>query len=69
MLKVKKAAVKAINSMDPSTKRRIKEGIESLTKKPPEGDIKHIQGYTDGRMRLRIGKYRIIFKYDNDGTI
>lgn len=68
-IEYKKAAVKAINSMDPSTKHRIKEGIEGLTKKPPEGDIKHMQGYTDGRMRLRIGKYRIIFKYDNDGAI
>ena len=27
------------------------------------GDIKPLQGYSDGRQRLRIGKYRIVFCY------
>jgi len=52
-----KKATKAINGMDAPTKQRIKEGIEKI----PEGDIVTLQGYSDGRKRLRIGKYRIIF--------
>lgn len=62
-IRYSKAAVKAINSMDKATKERIRAGILGLTKKPPQGDIKPMQGYHDGRQRLRIGKYRIIYKY------
>ena len=58
-----KAAVKAINAMDKATKTRIHAGILGLMQKPPVGDIKPLQGYHDGRQRLRVGKYRIIYKY------
>ena len=27
------------------------------------------QGYDDGRMRLRVGKYRIIYRYDIDNQL
>ncbi len=59
-----KKAVKYINTLDKPTKRRIKTGIEGLTEDPPKGDIKPLQGYSDNRKRLRIGKYRIIYNYD-----
>lgn len=58
-----KAAVKAINAMDSATKARIHAGILGLMQKPPEGDIKTLQGYSDGRYRLRVGKYRIIYRF------
>ena len=61
-----KAAVKAIKVMDKPTKQRIKKGIEGLVKTPPEGDIKPMQGYSDNVYRLRIGKYRIIYKITVD---
>lgn len=64
-----KTARKAIEKYDKSTKQRIKAGIYKLTLTPPEGDIKLLQGYTDGRMRLRIGKYRIIFRYGTEGNV
>lgn len=64
-----KRAVKYINKLDKPTKQRIKFGIEKLTLEPPEGDIKPLQGYADGRKRLRIGKYRIIYNYRSDGAI
>lgn len=28
-----------------------------------------MQGYHDGRLRLRVGKYRIIYQYATDGTV
>ena len=55
--------------MDKPTKKRIKAAIEGLTLVPPKGDIKQLQGYKDGRFRLRVGQYRIIYKYDNNGTV
>lgn len=64
-----KSAIKAINAMDKQTKQRIKQGIEGLTIKPPQGDIKTMQGFTDGRQRLRVGKYRIVYKYALDTSI
>jgi len=62
-IRYSKAAVKAINGMDRDTKARIRAGILGLTQKPPVGDIKPIQGYHDGRHRLRVGKYRVIYKF------
>ena len=63
-----KKAVKYINSLDNITKKRIKNGIEGLTEQPPKGDIKHLRSYSDC-YRLRIGKYRIIFRYETDLTV
>lgn len=58
-----KSAVKALESLDRPTKARIRAGIHGLTQKPPLGDIKAMQGYHDGRFRLRVGKYRIVYRY------
>lgn len=63
-----KSAVKAIKAMDKPTKQRIKQGIEGLTKTPPVGDIKPMQGYSEHVFRLRIGKYRIIYKITVDSN-
>ena len=62
-------AVKYINALDRPTKQRIKTAIEGLTETPPKGDIKMLQGFSDGRKRLRVGKYRIIYNYLPDGKI
>ena len=66
-----KAAVKAIQAMDRPTKQRIKQAIEGLLQTPPVGDIKVMQGYSEQTYRLRVGKYRIIYKImvDNNGEL
>lgn len=64
-----KKAAKYINALDKPTKQRIKVGIEGLTLNPPKGDIRLLQGFSDGRKRLRIGKYRIIYNYLDNGEI
>lgn len=69
VIKFKKKASKAIEQMDKPTKQRIKTAIIGLTLKPPKGDIKIMRGFDDGRMRLRVGQYRIIYRYDTDGTV
>ena len=46
-----------------SVKQNMKVSIEKLTEVPPVGDIKPMQGYSDSRLRLRVGKYRIVYKY------
>lgn len=64
-----KKAVKYINGLDRPTKQRIKVAIEGLTESPPRGDIKVLQGYSDGRKRLRVGKYRIIYNHVSEDKI
>jgi mRNA interferase RelE/StbE len=62
-IRYSKAAAKALKHMDKALKARIHAGILGLTETPPKGDIKTMQGFSDGRYRLRVGQYRIIYKY------
>lgn len=64
-----KDSLKFLAKTEKSVVQRIRSAIEGLTLKPAIGDIKVMQGYSDGRMRLRVGKFRIIFRYDNEGEI
>ena len=64
-----KSAAKYLESLDRITKQRIRAGILGLTENPPAGDIKFMKGYSDGRQRLRVGKYRVVFRYGHDGRI
>lgn len=64
-----KKAAKYISALDRTTKQRIKIAIEGLLEVPPKGDIKMLQGFSDGRRRLRVGKYRIIYNYGSDGKV
>jgi len=59
-----KRAAKVLEALDKSTRAHIAAGIDWI----PKGDIKPLQGYSDGRMRLRIGKYRIVFRYMVENT-
>ena len=74
-MKVKygKNALKFFSKADVSLVQNIRKAISGLTETPPRGDIKPLEGYRDGRKRLRIGKYRVIFRYgdtsDGEKTI
>lgn len=52
-------AAKYYAKLDSITKQRIKSALERLSREPPEGDIKKLQGING--YRLRIGKYRALF--------
>ncbi len=61
-----KDALKFLAKMEKKTVMQIRSAISGLTSVPPTGDIRMMQGYSDRRMRLRVGKYRVIFRYDKD---
>ena len=61
-----KKALKFLARLDKKSVDRIHTAIKGLTKKPPEGDIKKLEGYDDDRKRLRVGGWRIIFKIDSN---
>ncbi len=56
-----KKTVKYINSVDKTTKKRLKEAIEKI----PLGDIKKLQGIENG-YRLRVGDLRVLFSIEDD---
>lgn len=59
-----KDSLKYLAKIERSAAARIREAINGLTMSPAVGDIKTMQGYDDGRMRLRVGKYRVIYRYE-----
>jgi mRNA interferase RelE/StbE len=67
-IKYSKQSAKFIVLQDKATKQRIKNAIEGLTTTPPYGDIKQLQGYTLKTYRLRVGKFRIIYRYDMESS-
>lgn len=68
-IRYSKQAVKDIKKIPKDVSKLVKVAIEGLTETPPKGDIKIMQGYSDGRKRLRVGKYRVIYQHLNDGEI
>lgn len=69
IIKYSKDAVKFIKKQEQSVKNRLRIAIDGLKNKPMTGDILPMEGYKDGRMRLRVGTYRVIFKEINETEI
>ena len=68
-IKYSRDALKFLSKLDKKSVERIRAAIQGLTLDPPIGDIKPMQGYNDGRKRLRVGAWRIIFKYGEESEI
>lgn len=64
-----KVALKYLKGLPKNLRESIRSAIKGLTQKPPKGDIKQMQGYKDGRQRLRVGKYRVIYRYTKEGKL
>lgn len=62
---VMKPAKKFIDKLPIHDRRRIAEAIRKL---PDSGDIKKLEG-TNGKYRLRVGSYRIIYTVDHGQLI
>jgi mRNA interferase RelE/StbE len=62
-------ALKFMSKLDVKSVSRIRQAIHGLTQNPPIGDIKEMRGFSDGRKRLRVGAWRVIYRYDTDGAI
>lgn len=68
-IRYSKQAQKSIRKLPKDVAKLMMKAIEGLAEIPPTGDIKPMQGFSDGRKRLRVGKYRVIFQYLSDGNI
>ena len=68
-IKYSKDALKFLSKLDTKSVKRIRAAIQGLVLVPPVGDIKTKNGYDDDRKRLRVGSWRIIYKYGVEGEI
>ena len=68
-IKYSRDALKFLAKLEPIAVNRIRTAIQGLAKSPPEGDIRPLQGYSDGRKRLRVGGWRVIYRCDRDGEL
>lgn len=66
IIRYSKKSLKFLAKQEKVTVERIRAAIEKLTHKPPEGDIKEMQGVKKGKMRLRVGSYRVIYWYSEE---
>ncbi|HZK60432.1 MAG TPA: type II toxin-antitoxin system RelE/ParE family toxin [Anaerovoracaceae bacterium] len=63
-------AVKFYNQLDDENSARINRAIEALLENPASGNnIKMLRGELNGKFRLRAGKYRIVYRIENDQNI
>lgn len=69
VIRYSKDALKFLNKLDRKSVMRIRAAIQDLTLTPPKGDIKVMQGYSDDRKRLRVGSWRIIYRYGVENEI
>lgn len=69
LIKYSRDSLRFLSKLDKKSVARIRAAIKDLTLTPPKGDIKVMQGYSDGRKRLRVGSWRIIYKYGVDNAI
>ena len=64
-----KEALKFLSKLDSKSVERIRKAVFGLTQTPPKGDIKTMEGYSDGRKRLRVGSWRVIYKVNKDNHL
>lgn len=69
VIKYSKKSLKFLSKLDEKSVSRIRRAVAGLAMVPPEGDIKVMQGYSDGRRRLRVGEWRILYRYGAEGEI
>ena len=62
-------SLKFLHKQPKKTVERIRIAVKNLTLNPPIGDIAILKGYTDGRKRLRVGNFRVIYKIAADSTL
>ena len=69
IIRYSKESLKFLSKLDKKSVARIREAINGLTLEPPVGDIKVMQGFSDNRKRLRVGAWRVIYKYGQENEI
>jgi len=67
-IRYSKDAIKFLKKLPQKSAAKIRQAVRKLTLKPPQGDIKPMQGLAD-RHRLRVGGWRVIFRYTAENDV
>jgi mRNA-degrading endonuclease RelE of RelBE toxin-antitoxin system len=59
------SAEKYLGRLNAADRNRFEAAFTDLEKEPPEGDIRPYEG-SPGVLRLKVGGYRAIFKYEGN---
>jgi len=59
-------ALRRLRKSDPTTAARIGAALDGLGDQPRPPGVKALSGNPKGRLRVRIGDYRIIYRIDDD---
>ena len=62
---IRPKADKYLKRLSEPIRTRIAVAIDNLSKEPPQGDIKPLNGKFN-EYRIRIGSYRILFEIENE---
>jgi mRNA interferase RelE/StbE len=65
-VRLKRSALKTINSLDARTQRRLWARIRSLADNPRPPGAKALQEPWKGHYRLRVGDYRLLYTIEDD---
>ena len=60
-------AQKEYGALDRDVRDRLRKGIERLAE--GEGDIRRLSGYAPPLFRLRVGDFRILFRYEGGSLV
>lgn len=62
-IRYSKKSLKFLAKQEKATVNRIREAIQKLADTPSECDIKEMRDTDKGKMRMRVGSFRIIYFY------
>ena len=65
-IKYSKKSLKFLAKQEKATVIRIRTAIQKLSVAPSECDIKEMQGADKGKMRMRVGSFRVIYSYKEE---
>lgn len=68
-VKYSRKSLKFMSRLDNKAVGRIRAAIAGLTAELPKGDIKPMQGCADGSFRLRLGNWRVIYRFDHEEQV
>lgn len=65
----KPRALKEFSALERDVQTRIRSALESLASDEPS-DVKRLRGFDPPEFRLRVGKWRVRFRFEHDtGTL
>ncbi|MCM1237308.1 MAG: type II toxin-antitoxin system RelE/ParE family toxin [Ruminococcus flavefaciens] len=65
-IRYSKKSLKFLAKQEKAVVNRIRMAINKLSISPSECDIKNMEGEDKGRMRMRVGSFRVIYFYRNE---